>query len=77
VERDPKREGELQVRFHAEVKAGVGASVRGWWLEARPPLHRLASEVRQDGRVCARATAKFMAVGARGSQAGDRGRVEP
>lgn len=71
------RTGELQVRFHAEVKAGVGASVRGWWLEARPPLHRLASEVWQGGRVCARATAKFMAVGACGSDARDPGRVGP
>jgi acyl-coenzyme A thioesterase PaaI-like protein len=56
------RTGELRVRFHAEVKAGLAATVRAWLVDARPPLHRLASEVRQNGQVCARATAKFMTV---------------
>jgi acyl-coenzyme A thioesterase PaaI-like protein len=64
------RTGELRVRFHAEVRPGVTASVRGWWLEGRPPLHRLESEVVQDGRVCARATAKFMAVREKGAGEG-------
>ncbi len=52
--------GELVMRFHHPVVAGVPAKVIARVSKARPPLHLLESELTQDDRLMVRATAKFM-----------------
>lgn len=52
--------GDLNVRFLHPVKLARPALVRGALEDSSPPLHRLKSELIQDGRLVARATARFM-----------------
>ncbi len=51
---------ELKVRFRAPLRAGRAAAVRAWRESSCGMLHVLAAEVRQDDRVVATATAKFV-----------------
>lgn len=55
------RTGGLCVRFRSPLAVGRVATVQAWLQEDRAPLFRLAAELRQDGVLCARAEAKFMA----------------
>ncbi len=50
----------LIVRFLRPVGAGRPAEVRAWLKDYSPPLYVLESELSQDGKVAARATAKFI-----------------
>jgi acyl-coenzyme A thioesterase PaaI-like protein len=52
--------GELRVRYREPVQVGEEMSVRAWIKHSLPPLHILAAELKQGGRVKATATAKFM-----------------
>jgi acyl-coenzyme A thioesterase PaaI-like protein len=52
--------GELSVRFRHPVVTNRPATVRAWIEDSFPILHLMAAELRQDDRVMARATAKFM-----------------
>lgn len=52
--------GQLNVRYREPVQIGEEMSVRAWIKHSMPPLHLLAAELKQDGRVKATATAKFM-----------------
>lgn len=52
--------GELNVRYHETVQIGEEMSVRAWIKYSAAPLHLLAAELKQGGRVKAAATAKFM-----------------
>ena len=52
--------GELNVRYREPVVIGEEMHVRAWIERSSPPLHLLAAELKQDGRVKAAATAKFM-----------------
>ena len=52
--------GELKVRFRHPVAADRAATVRAWIHKSCPPLHLTRAELRQDERVVAVASAKFM-----------------
>lgn len=52
--------GELTVRYLLPARANVEAVVTAWIKESWAPLHMMEAEMIQDGRVAARATAKFM-----------------
>ena len=54
--------GELKVRFLVPVMVGREAVVSARVKKSCPPLHVMESEMIQDGRVVARAKAKFMEV---------------
>lgn len=56
----PAVTGELTVRYREPVAIGKACLVHGWLERASPPLFYLRAELRQDGRVRARASAKFM-----------------
>lgn len=55
------RTGELTVRYRQSVRLGAQVRVVGRHRQAAHPLHYLEAEVWQDGALCARAQAKFMA----------------
>ena len=50
---------DMNVRFRHPVIVRRTALVRAWLESDEPPVHRLAAEVRQDGRVAATAKARF------------------
>lgn len=50
---------DLRVRYKAAARTGVPAIIRGAWMKAEGPLHLLEASLEQDGKVCARARAKF------------------
>lgn len=50
---------DLRVRYKAAVRTGVPAFIRGAWMKAEGPFHLLEASLEQDGKVCARARAKF------------------
>lgn len=52
--------GELKVRFRHPVATDRAATVRAWIHKSCPPLHLTRAELRQDERVVAVASAKFM-----------------
>ena len=52
--------GELTVRYLLPAKANLEAVVTAWIKESWAPLHMTEAHMIQDGRVVARATAKFM-----------------
>ena len=52
--------GELTVRFLFPVLVNRKAVVKAWIKESWAPLHMTEAQMIQDGRVVARATAKFM-----------------
>lgn len=52
---------ELSVRYVEGVRSDRPAEIRGWCLRKRGPIHAMQAEIRQDGRVVVRASAKFMA----------------
>jgi uncharacterized protein (TIGR00369 family) len=54
--------GELKVRFLIPVMVGCETVVSARVKKSCPPLHVMESEMIQDGRVVARAKAKFMEV---------------
>ncbi len=54
--------GELSVRYLKPVIISRPAMVSAWLVESRAPLFILDGEVRQNGEIMARATAKFMEV---------------
>lgn len=54
------RTGELRLRYHRSVRAPAPMTLRAWLRDSRPPLFVLEAECRQDGALCAHATAKFM-----------------
>lgn len=54
------RTGELTVRYRHSVDAGQPILVRAWVGGSYPPLFQLEAELSQNGRVSARAHAKFM-----------------
>ncbi len=56
------RTGELTVRYRREVRSGEPVTVTARHREAYHPLHHLEAEIHQAGALCAKATAKFMAV---------------
>ncbi len=56
------RTGELRVRYRRSVRTGTPARVTARLCDALRPLFRLEAEILQDGVVCTRATAKFMAL---------------
>ena len=51
---------DLNVRFHHPVTVSLPAEVRAWLKSEDSPVHRVAAEVRQDGRVVATAAARFV-----------------
>lgn len=52
--------GELTVRFRHPAAADRVAIVRAWIQQPHPPLYLMRAELRQDARVVATASAKFM-----------------
>jgi len=52
--------GDLHVRFYRSVAVGVPVRITAWLNFSRPPLYSLKSELFQEGRIAARAEAKFM-----------------
>ena len=52
--------GALNVRYREPVVIGEEMRIRGWVERSSPPLHLLAAELKQGGRVKAAATAKFV-----------------
>lgn len=52
--------GELTVKFVTPVPCDAGLTVRGWLVNATPPLYLLAAELLRSGVVMASAEAKFM-----------------
>ena len=52
--------GELTVRIHRPIRSGVAVVARGWLERGMPPFYLMAAELRQNGRLTARAKAKFM-----------------
>jgi len=50
----------LIVRFLLPVAVEKPATVRAWVRELEPPLYVLEAELQQDGRILARASAKFI-----------------
>ncbi|MFO7691514.1 MAG: PaaI family thioesterase [Vicinamibacterales bacterium] len=61
--------GELHVRFRHPIVVGREARVRAWRERTRGRLHVLGADLRQDGRVKAVATAKFLEPAAAGEDA--------
>ncbi len=55
---------DLSVRFHHPVAVSLPAEVRAWLKSEDSPVHRVAAEVRQEGRVVATAAARFVDKGA-------------
>ena len=51
---------DLKVRFRNPVAVSRPATIRAWFESDGSPVHRLAAEVRQDGRVAATATGRFL-----------------
>ncbi len=51
---------DLSVRFHHPVTVSLPAVVRAWLKTEGSPVHRLAAEVVQQGRVAATAAARFV-----------------
>ncbi len=51
---------ELTVRFRRPVAAERPAMIRAWIENSGHQLHHVAADLRQDGRIMASATAKFM-----------------
>jgi uncharacterized protein (TIGR00369 family) len=51
---------DLTVRFHHPVTVSLPAVVRAWLESESSPVHRLAAEVLQDGRIVATGTARFV-----------------
>lgn len=51
---------ELTIRFHLPVVTSRSATIRGWIEDSILALSRLGPDLRQDGRIMATATAKFM-----------------
>lgn len=56
----PGLTGKLEVRFLNPVLIGKKAVVRGWQEKSRGALHVLGSELTQEGKVLATASAVFM-----------------
>jgi uncharacterized protein (TIGR00369 family) len=56
----------LSVRFLRPVATGSELHLRGWLLEARPPLFRMTAEIRQAGAIAARAQGEFLLRGSSG-----------
>ncbi len=54
--------GELVMRFHHPVVAGVPATINARVSKSRSPLHLLEAELIQNDRLMAHATAKFMEI---------------
>jgi uncharacterized protein (TIGR00369 family) len=52
---------ELNVRYRGPVKLDIPATVRGRIAKVTPRIYYMAAEVLQQGKVCATASAKFMA----------------
>ena len=52
--------GDLRVRFVHAVPCEATMEIRAWLLSSDPPLYRLKSEVKINGRLMAWAEAKFM-----------------
>ncbi|MBT3297003.1 MAG: PaaI family thioesterase [Verrucomicrobia bacterium] len=52
--------GELTVRMHRPLRAGVAVAARAWVVRSMAPLYLMAAELRQNGRLAARSKAKFM-----------------
>jgi uncharacterized protein (TIGR00369 family) len=52
--------GDLHIRFIHPVSCGVPLEIRAWKVSSRPPFYRLKAEILRDGRVMARAEAKFL-----------------
>ena len=50
----------LNVRYHHPVITQEEITVRGWIEEAKTTLFATESELEQDGRICASATARFV-----------------
>ena len=50
----------LEIRFLKPVLIGRPVTVRGWWEKSRGPLHMLAADLSQDGKVLATAAGRFM-----------------
>jgi len=57
---------ELNVRFRHPVDTGDPAMVRAWITSSMRPVHEMAAELIQDGRIKALAKAKFLEKGAMG-----------
>ena len=53
---------EMTVRYHAPVRLGIPVEVATRLEEQSHGLYRLSSEVHQNGGLCAKAHAKFMAM---------------
>jgi len=51
---------DLNVRFHHPVTVSLPAVVRAWLESGGSPVHRLAAEVVQEGRVVAKGKARFV-----------------
>lgn len=51
---------DMSVRFRQPVTVSLPALVRAWFESEGGPLHRLAAELQQGGRVTATATARFI-----------------
>ncbi len=51
---------EIQVRFRHQVATGHAATVRGWAVASMNPIHDMEAELIQNGRVMAKARAKFI-----------------
>ncbi|MBZ0267379.1 hypothetical protein K8I85_04440 [bacterium] len=52
--------GDLRIRYRRPVVVDRAASVRAWIERERPPVRLVASELVQDERVMATASAKFI-----------------
>jgi uncharacterized protein (TIGR00369 family) len=53
----------LEVRYRRPVRLGLPVKVRGWLVDVRPPVYRLAAELRQDRGRAVQASAVFMQAG--------------
>ncbi len=56
----PGLTGKLEIRFLNPVLIGQDATIRGWQVKSRGPLHVMASELAQNGEILATASAVFM-----------------
>jgi len=50
----------LEVRYRRPVRLGLPVTVRGWLVDARSPVCRMAAELRQEERRAVQAAAVFM-----------------
>jgi len=64
---------ELTVRFRRPVAAERPATIRAWIQNSGHQLHYVAADLRQDGRIMASATAKFMELEPSSDGAGEGG----